>query len=269
MSIKKFYKCDEYSVTGKLITKFWRQAKRAAERAESYAKKYGASGYVQPFEHFEGGVDYLEFAETPDTAVWRKAVTADGIDEYEPNCMVRADVLIIPDARFQPSDTWDKTYSKDKLDWGQAKPKKTRQQWAEIIGYKLTGNDEEDDAKIDERLCDMVFVPFVQYFGDQQTVDKKTVPQALRKAIKAEKDRLALPVVETEALYATLGLQKPEDEEELARFANEAVTPTFFLSGETYYISAPAVCNGDGLHEINEQQYIYNLNGAKRRAGEV
>lgn len=262
---KSFYTCDIYSTTGKRIQKFWNKAMHAAQRADDYAKKYGAKSYVQPFEHFEGGVDYLEFEKTPNLAIWRKAITTpEGIDEYEPNCFVRADVLIIPDDRFQPSDTWDKTYSKDHLTWDLAKPKKTLAQWAAIINYTLTGDEDKDHAYIDEQLCDRFFVPFVQYYGEQEGYRGKTIPQSLRKAIKAEKDRLALPVVDTELLYAALDMELPSDPEELAEFAKEALTPTFFIYKDNFYISTPRPCKGEGLRPSDEAAYNVNFNLANR-----
>ena len=262
---KYYYTCDMYSVTGKRIQKFWNKAMHAARRADDYAKKYGAKSYVQPFEHFEGGVDYMEFEKTPDLSVWRKAITTpDGIDEYEPNCFVRADILIIPDDRFQPSDTWDKTYFKNHLTWEVAKPKKTLAQWAAIIHYELTGNDDKDHAYIDEHLCNCFFVPFLQYYGEQEGCNGKTVPQSLRKAIKAEKDRVALPIVNIGLLYSILGMEIPSDPEELASFASEALTPTFFLYKETFYIAAPRPCKGEGLHPSDEAAYNVNFNLANR-----
>ena len=116
--IKHYYQCDMYSTIGKQLQKYWDCIIRAASRADDYARKYGASSYEAPVQYFEGGVDYLIFDHTPDLKVWRKKITdAEGTDLYEPNCMYRSDVLVMPDDRFHPSDTWDKTYSKEHLAW--------------------------------------------------------------------------------------------------------------------------------------------------------
>ena len=209
---KFYYTCDTNSRVGRKLRSFWRTACHAAERADDFARKYGAVSYITPDQFFMGGVDYLEFDHKPDLRVWRKRVhSADGIDEYEPNCMCRADVLIIPDDRFQPSDTWNRTYSREHLSWEQARQKKTLKEWATIVGYTLTDDNETDWDYVTSQLHNRFFVPFMEFFGEL-TEDGKSIPQTLRRAVRAEKDRLALPVVKTETLLLLLGSQIPQQD---------------------------------------------------------
>lgn len=262
-----YYQCDVNSSVGKKLQKFWDAWHRAAWRADDYARKYGACSYVQPVQYFEGGVDYLEFDHEPDLKVWRLRVKSkDGHDEYEPNCMVKADILVVMDARFQPSDTWDKTFAREHVTWEVAKPKKTLEQWAKIVGLNLTDDKQKDEEKLDAMMANRSFVPFLEYYGEHQDKSKSKAPQWLRKAIKAEKDRQALPVVEVEWLYALLDMQRPEDKEELKKWMANMETPLFFVYGESFYVRSQCVCKAEGLHPITEGSFTYKKNVANREA---
>lgn len=262
-----YYQCDIYSTVGKKLQKFWDKVIRAAHRADAYAKKYGAVSYIQPVQFFEGGVDYLEFDHQPDPEVWRKRVrSADGHDEYEPNCMVRSDILVIPDDRFRPSDTWNKTYSKEHLRWEQVRQQKTVKEWAAIIGYELTGDREKDTSNIEQQLSKRSFVPFLEYYGTQQVAGRSEAPQSLRKAIRAEKDRLALPVVETEWLFALLDMERPTDANELKAWVRNMETPIFFTYADSFYIRSQCPCRGEGLYPTTEGVFVYKQNVATQQA---
>ena len=81
---------------------------------------------------------------------------------------------------------------------------------------------------------------------------------------QAEKDRQALPVVETEWLFALLDMADiPTDPDERKGYLSNVETPIFFLYAyETYYIRCQCPCNAEGLHSIT----IADFNGKKRYA---
>ena len=260
-----YYFCDEHSRVGRKLRSFWREAVHADEMADKYARKYGASSYVQPPQFFAGGVDFLEFDSQPDTEVWRKRVTTpEGIDEYEPNCMVRSELLMVSDRRFRPSDTWNTTFSREYLTWEQAKPQKTLQQWATLAGIKTTDDRDHDVAAVNQAFASMLFVPYLEFFGDQTGWRGKTIPQTLRRAIRAEKDRLALPVVHSEKLFALLEMEMPADKDAKKAFLQNAGTPIFFIQGETFFIRASQPCVAEGLHSTSMQNFNYRKNYALR-----
>lgn len=292
--IKHYYQCDMYSTIGKQLQKYWDCIIRAASRADDYARKYGASSYEAPVQYFEGGVDYLIFDHTPDLKVWRKKITdAEGTDLYEPNCMYRSDVLVMPDDRFHPSDTWDKTYSKEHLAWKDAKQLKTFDQWAAIAKLKRTDDREADMKALDQLMSRYTFVTFLHFYGDEPATvpdaspsgsrfpqgraagrtaaararaaasgkNAPDCPQWLRKAIRAEKDRQALPVVEIYPLMAMLDMRPSTT----GRSVTLNVTPQFFLYGETFFIGTEYPCHAEGLHPTTEGNFICNMNAAKRQ----
>lgn len=261
---KFYYTCDTNSRVGRKLRSFWRTACHAAERADDFARKYGAVSYITPDQFFMGGVDYLEFDHKPDLRVWRKRVhSADGIDEYEPNCMCRADVLIIPDDRFQPFDTWNRTYSREHLSWEQARQKKTLKEWAAIVGYTLTDDNEADWDYVTSQLHNRFFVPYMEFFGEL-TEDGKSIPQTLRRSVRAEKDRLALPVVKTETLLLLLGCQMPQPDNNKKAFPVSVETPQFFQYGDTWFIQSSQPCEADGLHPTNMADFNYKKSLAVR-----
>ena len=265
---KYFYQCDLNSKVGRRLQKFWAKAVRACERADEYAKRYGASHYEPPVQYYAGGVDYLLFiGKRFEKQVWRKRMDdAEGNGIYEPNCMVRSDVLVLPDDRFHPSDTWNKTYGKDHLTWAQVKRQKTLAQWAAIIGYTLTDDKEKDAAAVELELSKRTFVAFLEYYGAEPVRSKADCPQWLRKAIRAEKDRQALPVVDVEELFLLLGADVPTQDPERAAFLHNMTTPTFFVYRDSYYVGAQCPCVAEGLHEINEGVYTYRQNLSNRES---
>ena len=265
-----YYSCDINSKVGKKLRSFHHKAVKAAERADEYARKYGATSYIQPVQFFEGGVDYLEFEKEPDARIWRKRFNADNRAQYEPNCMYRPEILVLPDERFQPSDTWNRTFSREHLSWEQVKRRFPLSYWARALKYELTGDKEKDLEAVEVKLKDCSFVPFIEFYGetekdpDGSKKGKKSVPNYLRRAIQAEKDRQALPVVETEWLFALLDMADiPTDPDERKAYLSNVETPIFFLYAyETYYIRCQCPCNAEGLHAIT----IADFNGKKRYA---
>lgn len=218
LEMDKYYKCGRDSATGKLLAKFWSQAIKASRKAEAYAKSMGAKAYIQPVQYFEGGVEYLEFDKEPDPEVWRRKDFGDFV-AYEPNCRAVNGLLPVDDARFVPSDTWNRIYSKDTI--------------------------EKDGKK---------FYAYVEFCGDQKPKRGKS-PGALRKAVKAERLRLALPVVRIDRLYSILGFQLPKDGKEMGKAAKGTVTPVFFVQGDHYYIKAQCECGAPDLEPVTSKVF--------------
>ncbi len=254
-----YYTCKKTSIVGRRLLSFLRRAIKADERAEAYAKKFGASSYVQPPQFFAGGVDFLEFDKVPDTKVWRKRITTpDGIDEYEPNCMVRSDIHIVNDERFTPSDTWQRAYLRQRLSWQQVRDKKPLQEWAAIVGYGLTKEHDRDVRHLDTLLSDKCFIPYLEYFGDQPSRDGKAIPQSLRKAIRAEHERQRLPVVDAQELFLLLNMQMDVAYDNKKASPVSVVTPVFFLQGDNFYIGSRMPCKADGLEPTNVVEFNYH-----------
>lgn len=261
-----YYQCDRHSKAGRELYKFHRSAQHADEAAEAYAKRYEASSYVQPAQFFTGGIDYLEFDKEPDPQVWRKKFTAaDGRGEYEPNCMVGADICALFDEHLRPSDTWNTTYSKERLTWEQVKNRKTAWDWLQLIHEPFSGSTEEAAQRAEDLLKNRVFVEYLYYYGDQPHEKHTVAPRTLRQAVHAEKDRVTLPVVRTEDLYTLLGMLLPQDAEEAKTYLQETETPTYFIYDDTWYVRTCHPCSAEGLHGISEGTYTVKMNMAQQQ----
>ena len=249
-----YYKCDKNSKAGRRIQRLWNDALRVAQRADAYAKKYGAVSYIQPMEYFEGGVDYLEFEREPDPEVWRlRLVDKDGVKEYEPNCDCIKSIACCPDPNLIPSDTWDRTYSKQRLQWNDVRHLRPMSEWARQCGYMPTDDAAADLLEISRRMGGYSFIPYVKFFRGKLDNRERSTKQSIRKAIRAEKDRQALPVVEMAAVAATLDMDLPKD-------GKDFYSPTLLLLGENFVISSQLPCHLEGLRTISKRQYEFLRN---------
>lgn len=249
-----YYYCDVNSAVGSRVRRFWHRAKKAAEAADAYARKYGAVSYVQPVQYFEGGVEYLEFDKTPEEGVWRKKLETDGRVQYEPDCHWRTECLVVPDSRLHPADTWNKTFSKQSIEWKNAQKLFPLEYWAKAVNIQLSDDKEADRAVIDLELRNRTFILFREFYSDHEDTSNGKASQPLRRAIRAEKDRLSLPIVQVESLYAALEMQQPETADDRKAY-NESGTPLFFFYRQGVYLRVCLPCKAQGLHEITGNRF--------------
>ena len=97
------------------------------------------------------------------------------------------------------------------------------------------------------------FIPYVQFFRGKLDNRERSTKQSIRKAIRAEKDRQALPVVEMAAVAATLDMDLPKD-------GKDFYSPTLLLLGENFVISSQLPCHLEGLRTISKRQYEFLRN---------
>ena len=71
---------------------------------------------------------------------------------------------------------------------------------------------------------------------------------ALRKAMKRERQRIALPTISIATIYTMLDAQLPNNR------ADEQ-TPTFFLDGDTFYVGIRFKCCNADLQEVGQRTY--------------
>jgi hypothetical protein len=107
-------------------------------------------------------------------------------------------------------------------------------------------------------------VAFLEYYGAEPCKSKADAPQWLRKAIKAEKDRVALPVITVEEVFALLECDVPKEDPERSAFLYNMVTPIFFVHRDKFYIGSQCPCLVEGLHDSNKEKFIYHYNVSNR-----
>jgi hypothetical protein len=222
---KYHYEVPADSATGKKISHFWQKCIRCEQAADDYAKKMGATYYYSDPRYFAGGVVCIAFADGQriDKKVWRVAGTdrADGKTYYEPDCQRRTGLEPIPNRDYQMRDTFDRIYNRDGI--------VEREMADETTGEKTM----------------QLFMPYVEFYRDEQSGTRNDLngkqpckaSRGLRKAVKAEVQRLKLPVMKVDALLSILG----------AAIEGKAVetTPAFFFYRERYFIGIDYDCSSN------------------------
>ena len=254
-----FYECSASSELGKKISRFHHACLKADEAAENFAKKMGAKAYYSDPSAFAGGVNCLEFEEfLVDKQMWRPAEVVNGVQCYEPAVNVVAGAILIDDIeRFRPSDTRIRIYAKQPVGWEQVRQFYTMYQWAARIGYQLTGDKEADGKWIIEQLENRKFLQFMEFYGQQQPSRKGNKrSRAFLRAVRAEQQRMRLPVIPVQELYHILQADLPVGDGS-ADAEKEPSTPTFFLYQDSYYIGVSYPCHHRDLQPITKQRYTY------------
>lgn len=243
---KFHYEVPVDSPTGERISRFWHRCIKAEQAAEEYAKKMGAKFYYSDPRYFAGGCVCIAFDEGQriDKSVWRLAGTdrADGLQYWEPDVERRTGLVPIPHRDYALKDTFDRIYDRSKI--------------------------QEREGKL--------FVPYVEFFRQEVTGHsgssgkRSTASRGLRKAIKAEVQRLRLPVVRTEALLDILAADTVGPSTSVSpapKQPKEPTTPTFFLHRSRYFIGIdyPCTANAD-LKPIVPEVYKLNQDKAELEA---
>ena len=259
------YSLPVTSPQGRLMEAFWHQCIKADRAAEDYAVRYGATQYEQPVQYFAGGVDYLIFdpERKPNPNIFRlRHITPDGDELYEPNCMYSNELILLPDADFRPSDTWDRLYGQKPVAWADASHTKPLTYFAAMANYVLSGKKDIDRAYLDSKFKDSYFLPYILYYSPDSstpapssTAKKSAASRALRQAIRAEKERVRLPVIRTEALFSILGIKEPETRRQIRKFTRTEPSINFFFVQDRVYIRSSHECTGADLTRVQPSTY--------------
>lgn len=258
MSNKYYYKFQKNSEVGKQMTKFWRACQLADFSADRYAKRMGALFYYSEPTAFAGGVSYLVFDNTKNVDIeqWRLADTIGNDKCFEPNCYQRIGCSIVQKG-FKPSNTATIYYQKEQKSWEEVKKIYSLKQWASMINLPLSDDEELNESLINKHLSNKQFLQYIEYYNssDVNLKGNKT-SRGLRRAIRAERERMNLPVVSADKLYNIL-------KADLSNRVQEEVTPLFFIYNEEYYLCVNYPCVADGIENIHEAMFIKNMNMAK------
>lgn len=271
---KYYYRFDASSPLGKKFRSLWNECNKAERAADVFAKKVGAAAYYSSPSAFAGGVAAVVFGEgKANEKLWRSAGrTDDGEELWEPDVKQRNGVLVLPRRGFRPSDTATRIYSRRMSSWQEVKGIYTLREWAKLAGVEMPdlggGTAEHSkealekvEKKVNEKMEKETFCQYIELYRDDAIpVDpkhpKRKTPLYVSHSIRIEKERLLLPVVTVDRLYALLeadqSADKPDgDKPKLV----QNVTPTFFEWGGRYYIGIEYPCKAEGLEPIIEATF--------------
>lgn len=282
MAERYYYRFSTSSQLGKKFRSFWNECNKAERAAEVFAKKVGAAAYYSSPSAFAGGVAAVAFE--PGKAngkMWRSAGrTDDGEELFEPDVKQRNGVLVLPRRGFKPSDTATRIYSRRMSAWKEVRSIYTLCEWAKLAGVEMPDADasgvvaaiptraaamkealEQVERKVNEKMEKELFCQFIELYRDDEipvdpTHPRRKTPLYISQSIRIERERILLPVVTVERLYALmeadLSGDKPTDGKPKLV---QNVTPTFFEWGGRYYIGIEYPCKAEGLEPIIEATY--------------
>ena len=274
MAERYYYRFSTSSQLGKKFRSFWNECNKAERAAEVFAKKVGAAAYYSSPSAFAGGVAAVAFE--PGKAngkMWRSAGrTDDGEELFEPDVKQRNGVLVLPRRGFRPSDTATRIYSRRMSAWQDVRGIYTLREWAKLAGVEMPdlGGGTAEHSKealekvernVNEKMEKELFCQFIELYRDDEipvdpTHPRRKTPLYISQSIRIERERMLLPVVTVEKLYALMEADQSQDKPTDGKpKLVEPVTPTFFEWGGRYYIGIEYPCKAEGLEPIIEATY--------------
>ena len=257
---KYFYRFDDSCQLGHEMRQFCHDAEKVSAAAERWAKKFGGEGavYYEDPKNFAGGVSYLSFPKEAEVneEMWRHECKIGDDECYLPNCKRRNGAIWVQQRGFMPSDTSSRKYKKHYSTWQQVKNIYTLEEWAEMTGITLTGNEKEDQSIIERQLSKERFVEFTEFYGEASKDKRYKTSKSVSRSIEAEVQRLALPVIKTDRLYNMLHANIPNG-------LMSQLTPAFFYYGGRYYISLDYECRHRSMEQISAEMYQMKLEQAE------
>lgn len=285
MANRYYYRFDTSSALGKKFRSFWNECNKAERAAEVFAKKVGAAAYYSSPAAFAGGVAAVAFEEGKvNEKIWRSAGrTDDGEELWEPDVKQRSGVLVLPRRGFRPTDTSTRIYHRRLSSWQEVKGSMLLNEWAKMAGVEMPnisgenaagmhgGEGADKDAmraalekverKVNEKMEKEMFCQYIELYRDDEIpVDpnhpRRKKPLYISQSIRIERERMLLPVVTVERLYALMEADRSGDKPTDGKpKLVQNVTPTFFEWGGRYYIGIEYPCKAEGLESILEGMY--------------
>ena len=261
---KYFYRFDSGSELGKKFRSFLYECDKANRAADTYCAKVGAKTFYGNESVFAGGVMCVGFAEGEkvDKRLWRSiGKDGDGYEMWEPNVKKREDVIILPRRDFRPSDTASRVYHKRPSRWQDVINMHSKGEWIEIAKTAVHGDAGKDWEKAVEKLSKEIFCKYVEiYVNDEQRREQATnphyhMPLWMKRAIHLELQRIKLPTVNIQPLYAMLETDLTDGKDVQKMKIVQPVTPIYFELYGRHYIGIDQPCNNAQLEAITPEKF--------------
>ena len=255
---KYYYRTNESSELGKKLKTLLYECDKANRAADTYCQKSGAKTFYDNPSMMAGGVVCVGFGDQqPDLQLWRSVgKDGDGLEMFEPNCQKREDCIVLPRRDFRPSDTASRIYNKRPSKWTEVVSLHTREEWIKFSAINTTDDKDRDWERAVEKLHGEMFCRYIElYYNDEQLHEQATnvqyhMPLYMRRAIHLELQRLKLPVVSINTLYALLQVSPDGDKKII-----QATVPVIFLHYGRYYIASDYPCQHPKLEVIEEGRF--------------
>lgn len=255
-----FYRCAAASPIGKQLRKLLNDCQKAERAQMVFGKKCGAESVVPVNDAFEGGVIGILFRDDSkvNRTVWKEIVKdeKDGKIIWRPNCEHREGAIVAKSERYRPSNTATRIYQYGQVEWERVKhlipagePTGT--------GAAAIPQPTEKDAK--PQHTERRYVLYIELYREDTKKTVREMSKQQRESISLERERMMLPVVTPQRVFALLQADMMADAKEGQKYVVvKPETPTFWEYNGWWYVGCAFPCNADGLEKISSQMYVSN-----------
>ena len=261
-----YYRCESTSEIGKKFRKLLNDCQKAEKAQMEFGRKCGAESVVPVDSAFEGGVIGVLFKddEKVNRTVWTEIVKdeKDGKIIWRPNCEQRQGAIIAKSESYRPSNTATRIYSYQQVGWLMVKHLHTASEWYQkarlfLSGKDLTGDWDEDEQIVGKLLSGKKFIPYTELYREDTKKPIREMSKLQREAIDLERQRMLLPVVTPQQVFAMLKANLMADAKEGQKYVVvKPETPTFWEYDGYWYIGCAFPCRAEGLEEISGEAYV-------------
>lgn len=240
-----YYRCDSASELGKRLRKLLNDCQKAERAQMNFGRKCGAESIVTMDDAFEGGVFGVVFPDDTkvNRTVWKEIVKdKDGKIIWRPNCEHRYGAIVAKSENYRPSNTATRIYRYNQVGW-------------ENVKHLLQGAGE--NGKGENAMADKRFIVYTELYRDDTKKPLREMSKLQREAISLEHQRIMLPVVTPQRVFATLKADMMAAAKDGEKFlVVKPETPTFWEYGNRWYIGCNFPCKAEGLQEISSEAYV-------------
>ena len=263
MEKRYFYRCAAKSVTGKRLRKLLNDCQKAERAQMEFGRRCGAESVVPVDSAFEGGVVGVVFADDAavNRTVWKEITKdeRDGKTIWRPNCEHREGAVVAKGGQYRPKSTATRVYQYRQRGW-----EEVRHLFPDVAenGHGMHGDGENGhgtngDGENGHGTNGRRFIVYTELYREDTEKAVRDMSKLQREAISLERERMMLPVVTPQRVFATLQADMMADAKEGQRFrVVKPETPTFWVYDGWWYVGCSFPCRAEGLEEISSEAYV-------------
>lgn len=239
-----FYRCTAASLIGKKLRKLLNDCRKAERAQMVFGKKCGAESVVPVNDAFEGGVIGLLFRDDSkvNRTVWKEIVKdeQDGRIVWRPNCEHREGAIVAKNENHHPRSTSTRIYQYQHVGWERVKHL--------FPDGEPSGTVEKEKAR---------YILYTELYREDAKKPIRDMSKLQREAISLERERMMLPVVMSQRVFALLQADVMADlPKDKKMHMVQPETPTFWEYDGWWYVGCCFPCKAVGLEAISSDLYV-------------
>lgn len=239
-----FYRCAAASLIGKKLRKLLNDCRKAERAQMVFGKKCGAESVVPVNDAFEGGVIGVLFRDDSkvNRTVWKEIVkdAKDGKIIWRPNCEHREGAIVAKSENHHPRSTSTRIYQYQHVGW-------------ERVKHLF----QDEEAAVMPLHTERRYVLYTELYREDTDKTVREMSKQQREAISLERERMMLPVVTPQRVFALLQADVMADlPKDKAMHMVQPETPTFWEYDGWWYVGCCFPCKAGGLEKISSHLYV-------------